>query len=97
VELFLIDGLPFANPPRNMKGSLTGPLVIGGLVVAIAIATLQWVFIFSRLVTTGAFLVFAGAAYVIGRTSLRYLEVSTLHNLHVIATGRTAMFKEVGS
>jgi hypothetical protein len=71
--------------------------VILALVGAFIIVALQWLFLFqSRLVTAGTVLVFAGAAYVIAQTSLRYLEVNVLHNLHRIASGRTAMFQEVG-
>ena len=80
-----------------MKGSMAAPLVILALVGALILVGFQWLFIFqSRLVTAGATLAFAGAAYVITKTSLRYLEVNVRHNLHVIAAGRTAMFKEVG-
>ena len=97
LELFMIDGLPFANPPERMKGSMAAPLVIAALLGALIIVGLQWIFIFqSRFVTAGAILVFIGAAYVIAKTSLRYLEVNVQHNLHVIAAGRTSMFKEVG-
>jgi hypothetical protein len=97
VELFNIDGLPFSNPPEAMKGSMAAPLVILGIVGALILVGLQWLFIFqSKFVTLGAVLVFAGAAYVVAQRSLRYLEVNVLHSLHVIATGRTAMFKEVG-
>jgi hypothetical protein len=57
---------------------------------------LQWLFIFQdRFVTLGASMIFAGLAYLIARVSLRNVEVNVLHNLHVIASGRTAMFKEV--
>jgi hypothetical protein len=97
VELFIIDGLPFSSPPEAMKGTMAAPLVILGIVGALILVGLQWLFIFqSRFVTAGAILVFAGAAYALAQASLRYLEVNVLHSLHVIATGRTAMFKEVG-
>ena len=97
IEMFLVDGLPFSNPPQRNGGFLTAPLVIGALIGALIIVVLQWLFIFQdRLVTLGASLVFAGLAYLIARVSLRTVEVNVLHNLHVIASGRTAMFKEVG-
>jgi ABC-2 type transport system permease protein len=98
IELFLIDGLPFANPPEGMRGSMAAPLVILGIVGALVLVGLQWLFIFqSRFVTAGAVLVFGGAAYLIAQISLRYLQTNILHNLYVIASGRgsTAMFKEV--
>jgi hypothetical protein len=96
IELFLIDGLPFANPPEKMKASLTGPLILAAIIGALIVVGLQWIFIFqSRFVTAGAVLVFAGGAYVITRISLGYLETNVMHNLHRIAAGRTAMFKEV--
>jgi hypothetical protein len=95
--MFLIDGLPFANPPEAMKGSMTAPLVIAALLGAFVIVGLQWLFIFrSKALVAGAVLVFAGAAYAIAQTSMRYLETNVMHNLHVIAAGRKAMFKEVG-
>jgi hypothetical protein len=96
VELFLVDGLPFSNPPKRSGGFLTAPLVLGALIAAGIIVVLQWLFIFQdRFVTLGASLVFAGLAYLIAQISLRGVEVNVLHNLHVIASGRTAMFKEL--
>ena len=96
IELFLVDGLPFANPPESLKGSMSAPLIIAALLGALIIVGLQWLFIFqSRFVTLGAVLVLAGGAYVIAQGSLRYLETNVMHNLHRIAAGRTAMFKEV--
>ena len=96
LELFLVDGLPFANPPENLKGSMAAPLILAALLGALILVGLQWLFIFqSRLVTAGAVLVFAGGAYVVAQSSLRYLETNVMHNLHRIAAGRTAMFKEV--
>jgi hypothetical protein len=79
-----------------MKGSMTGPLIIAALIGAFILVGLQWLFIFqSRFVTAAAALAFAGSAYVIAQTSMRYVEVNVLHNLHRIATGGTGMFKEV--
>jgi hypothetical protein len=96
-ELLLIDGLPFANPPRAGRGSLAAPLVIAALIVAAILVVLQRFFIFqSRFVTLGAALVFAGGAYLMARVSLRNLEVNVMHNLHLIASGRSSMFTEVG-
>jgi hypothetical protein len=96
LELFLIDGLPFANPPEQMRGSMSGPLVILALACSAALVGLQWLFIFqSRFVTAGAILVFLFSAYLLARVSIRYLETNVLHNLHIIAVGRKGMFKEV--
>jgi len=98
VELFIIEGMPFSNPPQSLKGSMAAPLVIAGLIGVLVVVGLQWLFIFqSRFVTAGAVLVFGGAAYLIAQISLRYLQTNILHNLYVIASGRgsTAMFKEV--
>jgi hypothetical protein len=95
-ELLLVDGLPFANPPRAGRGSMAAPLVIAAFIGAFILVGLQWLFVFqSRFVTLGATFVFVGSAYVVARFSLRNLEVNVMHNLHVIASGRTAMFKEV--
>jgi hypothetical protein len=97
IEMFFVDGLPFANPPESLKGSMMGPLVIVSFIGGLVIVLLQWFFIFqSRLVTAAAVLVFTGAAYAIAHASLRYVETNVVHNLHLIATGRAAMFKEVG-
>jgi len=97
LEFFVINGLPFGNPPEAMKGSMTAPLVIAALIGAFIIVGLQWLFIFqSRIVALGAVMVFGGAAYAIAKKSLRYVEVNVVHNLHRIASGPTAMFKEVG-
>jgi hypothetical protein len=96
IELFLVDGLPFANPPESLKGSMTAPLILAALLGALILVGLQWLFIFqSRFVTAGAVLVFAGSAYVVAQSSLRYLETNVMNNLHRIAAGRTGMFKEV--
>ena len=98
LELFLIDGLPFANPPEQMKGSLSGPLILIALFCAVILVALQWLFVFqSRFVTVGAILVFIGGAYLLARVSIRYLEVNVLHNLHIIAMGRKVMFREVNN
>jgi hypothetical protein len=76
---------------------MAAPLVILGIVGALILVGLQWLFIFqSKIVTAAAILAFAGAAYGLAQASLRYLEVNVLHSLHLIATGPTAMFKEVG-
>ena len=97
VELFAINGLPFGSPPESLKGSLTGPLAIAGLIGAVILSVIQVFFIFqSRLLTAGAVVAFAGAAYLVAKTSLKYVEVNVLHNLHRIATGETGMFKEIG-
>jgi ABC-2 type transport system permease protein len=97
IEMFLVDGLPFANPPESLKGSMTGPLVIVSAIGGLVIVLLQWLFIFqNRFVTAGAVLAFIGAAYLIAQASLRYVETNVMHNLHLIAIGRAAMFKEVG-
>jgi hypothetical protein len=77
---------------------MAAPLVILGLVGALIMVGLQWVFIFqSRFVTAVASVVFAAGAWFVARISLRYLETNILHNLYVIASGRgrTTMFKEV--
>jgi ABC-2 type transport system permease protein len=96
VELFLVDGLPFSNPPQRSSGFLAAPLVFAALIGAGIIVVLQWLFIFQdRFVALGASMIFAGLAYLIARVSLRNVEVNVLHNLHVIASGRMAMFKEV--
>jgi hypothetical protein len=95
-QLLLIDGLPFANPPRAGRGTMAAPLVIAAFIGAFIVVGLQWLFIFqSRFVTLGAALVFAGSAYLVARVSLRNLEVNVAHNLHLIASGRTTMFKEL--
>jgi hypothetical protein len=55
---------------------------------------LQWLFIFQdRRVALGTSFVLAGLAY--GQISLRSVQVNVAHNLHVIASGRTAMFREI--
>ena len=75
---------------------MAAPLVIAAFIGAFIVVGLQWLFIFqSRFVTLGATLVFAGGAYLVARVSLRNLEVNVMHNLHIIASGRTTMFKEL--
>jgi hypothetical protein len=75
---------------------MIAPLVIAALIGAMILVLLQWLFIFqSRFVTAGATLAFAGTAYLVTRTSFRYLEVNITHNLHLIASGRTTMFAEI--
>lgn len=96
VELFLVDGLPFANPPKAGRASMAAPLIIAATIGAAVLVGLQWLLIFrSRIAALGATLAFAVTAYAVAQFSLRNLEVNVLHNLHVIASGRTAMFKEV--
>jgi hypothetical protein len=96
VEIFLLEGLPFGNAPRAGKASMAGPLIIVAFIAAAVIVGLQWVFIFkSRFVTLSAGLLFGGMAFAVSQLSLHYLETNILHNLHIIASGRMAMFKEL--
>jgi hypothetical protein len=96
-EVLLIDGMPFANPPKAGRNSLAAPLVIAAIIAAIILVGLQWLFIFqSPFVAFGVTLVFAGGAYLVAKASLRNLEVNVIHNLHLIASGRAAMFTEIG-
>ena len=84
------------NSLRSVTFFLAAAMIIAGIIFALVLTGLQWLFIFqSLLVTAGAILVFAGAAYLIAQTSCRYSETNVLHNLHVIATGRSRMFKEI--
>jgi ABC-type transport system involved in cytochrome c biogenesis ATPase subunit len=88
--------LHFSSAPQRGKASRAGPLVILSLIGAFVIVGLQWLFIFqSRSFAFGATAVFGGAAFLISRTSLQYLETNVLHSLHALAAGRTAMFKEI--
>jgi len=96
LEVLLIEGLPFANPPKPNRAMSAGPLLIAGPIVMLSVVALQWLFIFqSKLVTVGATAAFGGLAYLIARSTLQNLQVNVLHNLHLIASGRTAMFKEI--
>jgi len=95
VELFLVDGLPFANPPKQ-SSFLAAPLAFAAFVAAGLIVLFEWWFIFqNRLATIGASLVFAGAAYFISHVSFLNLETNVQYNLHRIASGRSAMFQEI--
>ena len=96
VELFLMEGLPFGNPPRKGKGSLAAPLVFGAFIVAGIIVAFQWLWIFkSRAITVAATAAFVAIAFLISKVSLRNLETNVLHNLHTIASGPNTMFEEV--
>jgi hypothetical protein len=46
VALFLVDGLPFANPPKQTGGFLAAPLVFAAFAVAAVIIGLQLWFVF---------------------------------------------------
>jgi ABC-2 type transport system permease protein len=96
LDLLLVDGLPFANPPRQTGSFLGAPLVIGNIVAVVGIVLLQRYVIFQyRLVTIGSVVAFAAAAYAITGVSIRHLQTNVLYNLHAIASGRGVMFKEV--
>lgn len=94
--LLLVDGLPFANPPRQTGSFLGAPLIIASLAAVLGIVVLQWYVIFQyRLVTIACVLAFATAAYAIARVSMVNLQTNVMYNLHAIASGRRAMFKEI--
>jgi len=96
VELFLMEGLPFGNPPRKGKGSLAAPLVFAAFIFAGIIVAFQWLWIFhSRAITVAATVAFVAIAFLVSKISLRNLETNVLHNLHTIATGPNTMFEEV--
>jgi len=94
--LLLVDGLPFANPPRQTGSFLGAPLMIGTIVAVVGIVVLQWYVIFQyRLATIASVLAFAAAAYAITRVSIIHLQTNVLYNLHAIASGRGVMFREM--
>ena len=94
VELFLVNGLPFANPPKIYHGGIMAPLG-AAVATAMVLSGLQWLFIFQdRVVTIGTAMALAASAYVIAKSSLRSLEVNVLHNLQRIASGRTTLLGE---
>jgi hypothetical protein len=96
LDLLLVDGLPFANPPKQTGSFLGAPLIIGNIVAVVGIVVLQWYVIFQyRLATIGSVVAFAAAAYAMTRVSIRHLQTNVLYNLHAIAGGRGAMFKEI--
>jgi hypothetical protein len=95
-EMLLVDGLPFANPPKQGGAFLAAPLAFAALIVAAVIVALQWLFIFqNRFITLVMSLALAGIAFTVARLSLRHLQTNVEYNLHAIASGRTAMFQEV--
>jgi hypothetical protein len=94
--LLLVDGLPFANPPKQAGSFLGAPLIIASIVAVVGIIMLQWYVIFQyRLATLASVLAFAAAAYAITRVSIMNLQTNVMYNLHAIASGRGVMFREI--
>ena len=56
MELFALNGLPFGNLPESLRGSMTGPLFIAGLIGAGILVVFQRFFIFQSRLLTAALL-----------------------------------------
>jgi hypothetical protein len=96
LALLLVDGLPFANPPKQTGSFLGAPLIIGSIVAVVGMLLLQWYVVFQyRLAAIASVLAFAAAAYTMARISMRHLQTNVLYNLHTIASGRGTTFSEI--
>jgi len=92
LQLLLLQGLPFSNPPKPERVSVVPFIVFGPIAVGLGFV-LQWLFVFrSRPITAVATLVLILAAVVTTRLTLARVEVNVRHNLDRLSAGPTGMF-----
>ena len=95
LALFLIAGIPFANPFKPSMGSIMGVLMFVGLVAAILVGGIQWLVFHSTLLVCGATILFAILACVAVHFGLNEVEKETRDNLKILGFGPQQMFKEL--
>jgi hypothetical protein len=82
LQLLLVQGLPFSQPPRADRTVGLVPFILFGPVAAAVAWVLQGQLLFrSRLLTTGAALLFSWLALATARYTLRELEQRTLREV----------------
>jgi hypothetical protein len=98
LELRLIDGVPFTKQPVTSRGVyFMGIMVVGGMMMAIAVAVQYFLLFHSMTAVVAAMMVIATAAWAITRASLTSLAVTMRYNLGLESAEVPSMFQEVES
>jgi len=96
LELLLINGVPFSKQLRSAAGAFMLPLMMVGALAAGAMVALQYFLVFpSRIGVAAAIAVFAGAAFLVTRRSLKSLEDTMRFDLGVVSSEASLIYKEV--
>jgi len=96
-ELFLMDGLPFANPARASAQADLMPVMLIGIPCAAILAFLQWLIFRSHTAAAIATLSVLLLAVLVTRFSLRNMTKEFRANLLSLALGPSRLFKPLDS
>jgi len=94
-ELFLLEGLPFANPVRLSTQALLMPVMMLGGICAAVLGFLQWLLFRRHAAAAVAIVAVVLLAALITRLSLGPLVSEMRANLLTLAQGPTRLFKSV--
>jgi len=98
MEIRLIQGVPFSRQPQPTRQNFLLPLMLlGGIVMAIAVAVQYFLIFRSMLAVAAATVVFGAAAWLITRHSLATVETNILYDLTLISNEGRVMFSEIES
>jgi hypothetical protein len=95
VELFLMEGLPFANPIRLSAQAALLPIMLMGGACAAVLGFLQWLLFRSHVTAAFATLAVVLAAALVTRLSLSHLVSEFRTNLLSLAQAPSRIFKSV--
>ena len=94
-ELFLLEGLPFANPVRLSTQALLMPVMMLGGMGAAVLGFFQWLLFRRHTAAAVAMVVVILLAALITRLSLGHLVSEMRANLLTLAQGPTRLFKSI--
>jgi hypothetical protein len=97
VELFLTDGLPFANPVRVSAQASILPVILIGAPCAAILALLQWLIFRSTSAAMIATALVSCLAVLVTRFSLRRMAGEFHANLLALSLGPSRLFKPIDS
>jgi len=98
LEIRLIEGVPFSRQPQPTRQNFLLPLMIlGGMVMAIAVAVQYYVIFRYTIAVPAATVVFGIAAWLITRRSLDTVETNIRYDLNQISNEGRVMFSEIES
>jgi hypothetical protein len=97
VELFLMDGLPFANPVRLSAQNSLMPVMLVGAPCAAILALLQWLIFRSHTAAAIATVSVLLLAVLVTRFSLRHMANEFRANLLSLGLGPSRLFKPLDS
>jgi hypothetical protein len=96
-ELFLMDGLPFANPVRLSAQAVLMPVMLMGAPCAAILAFLQWLIFRSYTAALLATVMVSLLAVLVTRFSLRHMAKEFRANLIALGLGPSRLFKPLDS